>query len=420
MIRSKLISIGDEILIGQIVNTNAAFIGEKMFSIGIPVHKTVVISDEEISLLQEFEDSYQNYDVTIITGGLGPTHDDITKPALAKFFNEKLVINNEVLEHVKNFFSSRKIEMPLVNEGQALVPENSEVIWNSNGTAPGIWIEKNGKIFVAMPGVPYEMKPMVESFVLPRLVRKFSHDNSKVFLQKTLLTTGIGESSLYEMFGDIETILDGNKLAFLPSATGVRLRMNVVGENEGDAFEKLRAFENRIRDKASDYVFGENDETLQSVVGILLRQSGKTLSLAESCTGGRISSSIVSVAGSSDYYLGGICAYANEEKIRLLNVSKESLEQHGAVSREVAVQMAEGARNLLRSDYALSTTGIAGPSGATPDKPIGLVWIGFSSSEKSYAMEFHFGNKREVNIERASQRALEILRRELLNIKIKF
>jgi nicotinamide-nucleotide amidase len=420
MIRSKLISIGDEILIGQIVNTNAAYLGEKLFSIGIPVHRTVVIADEESSLLEEFEDSLKNYDVTIITGGLGPTHDDITKPALTRFFNDELVTDNKVLEHVKKFFASRKINMPAVNEGQALVPKNSEVIWNYNGTAPGIWIEKNGRIFVALPGVPYEMKPMIEDFVLPRLINKFSTDSGKVFMQKTLLTTGIGESSLFELFGDIDMMLDGNKLAFLPSATGVRLRMNVVGIDETDARKKIENLEKRIKEKAGDYVFGENDESLQSVIGKLLKQSGKTLSVAESCTGGRISTSIVSIAGSSDYYLGGICAYANEEKIRLLKVSQEDLRQHGAVSREVAVQMAEGVRNIMGADYALSTTGIAGPSGATPEKPIGLVWIGFSSSEKSYAMDFHFGNRRDINIERASQRALEILRRELLNIKIKF
>jgi nicotinamide-nucleotide amidase len=420
MIRSKLISIGDEILIGQIVNTNAAYLGEKLFSIGIPVHRTVVIADEESSLMEEFEDSLKNYDVTIITGGLGPTHDDITKPALTRFFNDELVTDNKVLEHVKKFFASRKINMPAVNEGQALVPKNSEVIWNCNGTAPGIWIEKNGRIFVALPGVPYEMKPMIEDFVLPRLINKFSTDSGKVFIQKTLLTTGIGESSLFELFGDIDMMLDGNKLAFLPSATGVRLRMNVVGIDETDARKKIENLEERIKEKAGDYVFGENDESLQSVIGKLLKQSGKTLSVAESCTGGRISSSIVSIAGSSDYYLGGICAYANEEKIRLLKVSQEDLRQHGAVSREVAIQMAEGARNVFRSDYALSTTGIAGPSGATPEKPVGMVWLGFSSSEKTYAMEFHFGNRRDVNIERASQRALEILRRELLKIIIKF
>ncbi len=420
MIRCKLISIGDEILIGQIVNTNSAFIGEKMFSAGMPVEKAVVIGDEEIFLLDEFEDSFRNYDVTIITGGLGPTHDDITKPSLTKFFKDELVTDEKVLEHVRNFFAARKIEMPLINEGQALVPKNSEVIWNKNGTAPGIWIDKGSKVFVALPGVPYEMKPMMEEFVLPKLMTKFLKEGGKVLLQKTLLTTGIGESSLFEMFGDVNKLIGSNKLAFLPSATGVRLRMNVTGSDEESARSKLESMERRIREIAGDYIFGENDDTLEAVIGKLLSKNGKTLSVAESCTGGKISSRIVSVAGSSDYYLGGICAYSNQEKVRLLNVNEEDIRKFGAVSSEVAVQMAAGIRQSTGSDYALSTTGIAGPGGATKDKPVGLVWIGFSSAQKSYALEFHFGNRRDINIDRASQRALEIMRRELMNIKIKF
>ncbi len=420
MIRCKLISIGDEILIGQIINTNSAFIGEKMFSAGIPVEKAVVIGDEEIFLLDEFEDSFRNYDVTIITGGLGPTHDDITKPALTKFFKDELVTDVKVLEHVRKFFAARKIEMPLVNEGQALVPKNSEVIWNKNGTAPGIWIEKGSKVFIALPGVPYEMKPMIEEIVLPKLMGKFLSAGGKVLMQKTLLTTGIGESSLFEMFGDVNKLIGSNKLAFLPSATGVRLRMNVTGSDEASASSKLESMENRIREIAGDYIFGENDDTLEAVIGRLLWKEGKTLSLAESCTGGKISSRIVSVAGSSDYYLGGVCTYSNAEKVRLLNVNEEDLRNFGAVSGEVALQMADGIRLATGSAYALSTTGIAGPAGATKDKPVGLVWIGFSSAKKSYSVEYHFGNRRDINIERASQRALEILRRELMNIKIKF
>jgi nicotinamide-nucleotide amidase len=416
----KLISVGDEILIGQIVNKNAAFLGERLFATGIPVERTVVIADNESALLNEFDDSLRNFDITIITGGLGPTHDDITKPALVKFFGDELVTDERVLSHVKNFFAVRRIEMPAVNIEQALVPKMSEVVWNNNGTAPGIWIERNGKVFVALPGVPYEMKPMIDEQVLPMLAAKFAARSGKIFLQKTLLTTGIGESALFELFGNMDELLKGNKLAFLPSAAGVRLRMNVEGTSRVLAENELLEFERRIRNKAQDFIYGEDEETLESVIGKLLKQRTATLSVAESCTGGKISSKIVSVAGSSDYYAGGVCAYANSAKVRLLNVSEDTIAMHGAVSSEVAVEMAEGVRKAFATDYSLSTTGIAGPTGATDSKPLGLVWIGFSSAEKSYAVDFNFGNKRDINIERSSQRALEILRRELLKIKIKF
>lgn len=419
MPRVKFISVGDEILIGQIVNTNAAYLGEKFFAAGMPAEMTVVIGDNENALLLEFEDSLSRYDITVITGGLGPTHDDITKPALVKFFNDTLVTNEEVLAHVKNFFASRKIPMPVVNEGQALVPENSDMIRNENGTAPGIWIEKNGKVFVALPGVPYEMKPMIEEQVIPRLLRMYSAAG-RSFLQKTLLTTGIGESSLYEMFGDMHKLLDGNKLAFLPSATGVRLRMNVEAASIEAAQKIMEDFEKRIRAVSDEFIYGENDETLEMILGRLLRKSKKTISVAESCTGGKISSRIVNVAGSSDYYLGGVCSYSNDSKMSVLGVSRESLSSFGAVSSQVAVEMADGARRLFGTDYSISTTGIAGPAGATDKKPVGLVWIGFSSEQKSYAIDFNFGNNRMVNIERAAQRALEIVRRELLNLKIRF
>ena len=418
--KSKLISIGDEILIGQIINTNAAFLGDRLFSIGIPVAKTVVIGDEEEVLLSEFEDSFRNYDVTIITGGLGPTHDDITKHVLLKFFKDEFVRDEKVLEHVRNIFRSRNMNMPLVNEDQALVPKNSKVIWNANGTAPGIWIEKDNRIFIAMPGVPYEMKAMTENEILPELKKRYSAGSGKVYLQKTLLTTGLGESSLNEMIGNVKEIIGESKLAFLPSATGVRLRINVEDKSSEEAGVILSNIENKIRAKIPDYIYGVNKEELEKVIGVILTERKQTLSVAESCTGGMISSKIVSVPGSSNHYEGGVCVYSNLEKIKLLNIKEETLKKYGAVSEETAKEMAHGVRELMGTDFALSTTGIAGPSGGTEQKPVGLVWIGFSSKEKNYAMSFLFGNNREVNIQRASQRALEILRRELLNIEIRF
>lgn len=418
--KSKIISIGDEILIGQIVNTNAAFLGDRLFSIGIPVAKTVVISDEEAELLSEFEDSFKNYDVTIITGGLGPTHDDITKPVLLKFFKDEFVRDEKVLAHVRNIFSSRNVNMPKVNEDQALVPKNSKVIWNANGTAPGIWIEKDKKIFIALPGVPYEMKSMIENEILPELKKRFSSGSGKVYLQRTLLTTGLGESSLNEMIGNVKEIIGESKLAFLPSATGVRLRINTEGKNEKEAAEKMNIIEDKLRSKINNLIYGSDKEELEKVIGDILTERKQTLSIAESCTGGMISSKIVNIPGSSNYYEGGVCVYSNIEKIKILNIKEETLKKYGAVSKETAMEMAEGIRSLMGTDFSLSTTGIAGPAGGTDQKPVGLVWIGFSGKDKTYALSFNFGNNREINIQRASHRALEILRRELLNIEIRF
>ncbi|MFZ1321847.1 MAG: competence/damage-inducible protein A [Ignavibacteria bacterium] len=418
--KAKLISIGDEILIGQIINTNAAFIGERFYSAGIPVIKNTVIGDEENILIEELSDSEKNYDVTIITGGLGPTHDDITKPVLVKYFNDKLISDPKVLDHVRNIFSSRNINMPLVNEAQALIPSNSKVIWNSNGTAPGILIIKDKKVFAALPGVPYEMKPMIDDHVIPFLKKFFDLNNKLIHRQKTLLTTGLGESSLNERIGNITEIIGESKLAFLPSSSGVRLRINVTGENESVAVEKLLLIENKIKDKIGEFIFGEGETDLEIVIGAILKERKLKLSVAESCTGGRISSRIVSVAGSSDYYCGGVCSYSNEMKINLLGVKKDTLKKFGAVSKETAIEMAEGVRKITVADHAISTTGIAGPDGGSDEKPVGLVWIGYADKEKSYARNFLFGNNREINIQRSSQRALDILRRELLGIKSEY
>lgn len=418
--KSKIISIGDEILIGQIVNTNAAYIGEKLFSAGFPVERTVVIGDEEKVLMDELQESTDNYDITIITGGLGPTHDDITKPTLVKFFKDTLVTDSKVLEHVKKIFSSKKVYMPEVNIAQALVPSKSKVIWNANGTAPGILFEIENKVIIAIPGVPFEMKTLIDKEIIPYLISKFKNDFSKVYLHKTLLTTGAGESTLNEMLGDINEITAIGKLAFLPSITGVRLRINTEGKSKSEAETKISLIEKNIRSKIQDYIYGEDEDTLQNVIGKILKEKKQTLSVAESCTGGNISSKIVSVPGSSEYYIGGVCVYSNLEKIKLLNIENETLNKFGAVSEKTAMEMADGVRNIMNTDFAVSTTGIAGPTGGSDEKPVGLVWIGFSSKEKTYAMSFLFGDERQRNIERASQRALEILRRELLNIKIIF
>lgn len=410
---SKILTVGDEILIGQIVNTNAAYLGDILFSIGMPVEKSVTIGDDEQMILDEFKDSIENYDLTIITGGLGPTHDDITKPALIKFFNDELILDKKVLDHVEKIFTTRNIPMPKTNEGQAMVPSKSKVIWNANGTAPGIWMEQGNRVFVALPGVPYEMKAMIEESVVPMVKEKFLKNLDYVLKQKTLLTTGVGESVLNEMIGDVHSIIKNDKLAFLPGIEGVRLRINVKADNEANAEKRISEIEEGIREKIGEHIFGTGDNVLEEIIGKLLTEKNLTLATAESCTGGMLSSRITDVSGSSAYFMGGIVSYSNEAKKKFLNINEDIFENFGAVSEQTAMQMAENVRKQFNTDIGLSTTGIAGPTGGTDTKPVGLVYIGYSDKEKTYVKQFFFGNFRERNKKRAAQMALEILRKEL-------
>lgn len=415
MAESKIISIGDEILIGQISNTNSQFIAEKLFSIGVPVKKIITIGDSKEELIAELGDSESNYDVTVITGGLGPTHDDITKPVMTEYFGDELVMDENVLENVRNIFKSRGIKMPEINKEQALVPKNAMIIWNRNGTAPGMYFEKDGKHFISLPGVPFEMKPMLTDSVIPMLREKFSEKIDYVIRSKTYLTTGIGESSLFEMIGDIKQLTGDDKLAFLPSPAGVRLRIDIHASDEEHAKAKMTAVENKLKEKIGEYIFGYNDDLLEEVVGRILTEKSMTLSTAESCTGGLIASLITDISGSSKYYLGGVNVYSNESKINILKIDRDLIQKKGAVSEEVALQMALNARKIFGSDYSLSVTGIAGPEGGSPEKPIGLVYIGFSSKEKQFSRKFLFGNRRDNNKLRSAKMALEILRRDLLS-----
>jgi nicotinamide-nucleotide amidase len=409
MLKSKVISIGDEILIGQIVNTNASFISEKLYSIGIPVEKIVTIGDTENALLAELSDSDKNFDVTVITGGLGPTHDDITKPILLKYFNDELVSDKDVLEHVKNIFQSRNIPMPDVNYGQAMVPKNSKVIWNEKGTAPGIWLEKDDRVFIALPGVPFEMKEMINSSVLPMLLEKFSRKIDYVLKSRSFLTTGIGESSLAELIGDVNSIVGDDKMAFLPSLSGVRLRVDVKGKNVFEANRKINIIGKLLNKKAGKYIYGKDDDLLEKTIGDVLIKNNLTLAVAESCTGGLISSKITDISGSSKYFIGGICVYSNEAKINLLGVNKNTIAKHGAVSEKTAIEMAENVRKKFKTNIGLSTTGIAGPTGGTKTKPVGLVWIGYSDKNNLFAKKYYLGNNRERTKIRSTYLAYSIL-----------
>lgn len=419
MPNSKIISIGDEILIGQIVNSNAAFISEKLYSIGLPVKQIISIGDNEDDLINELVDSVKNYDVTIITGGLGPTHDDITKPVLAKFFNDELILNENVLENVKNIFQSRGFTMPSVNVEQAMIPKSCNIIWNPNGTAPGMSFEKEGRFVISLPGVPFEMMEMINNSVIPMLHEKFQNVINYVLKSKTFLTFGLGETFLSEMIGDEKEITgENNKMAYLPSAVGVRLRVDVKAENEEDATNKLKEIEGRLRSKVGDYIFGINEDKLEKIVGELLIKQSLTLAFAESCTGGMLSGKITDIPGSSGYFKGGIVCYSNEAKISVLGVKESTIVNYGAVSKESAIELAENVRIKMNSDIGISITGIAGPAGGSDEKPVGLVWIGYSDGKETVTKKYLFGENRERTRLRSATAALELIRRKLLNLPI--
>lgn len=418
MVNTKVISIGDEILIGQIVNTNSAFINEKLNCLGIKVKKVVTIGDNRQDLLDELNDSLNNdYQINIITGGLGPTHDDITKPILVEFFNDELILDEKVLEKVKSIFAKRNVVMPETNIGQAMIPSKSKVIWNEYGTAPGILMEKDNKIFIALPGVPFEMKAMIENSVIPLIKAKFLRNPEFYHKSKTLLTAGIGESFLFEQIGSIDELLKGQKMAFLPSPLGVRLRIEVIGKTEFEADSELQRIEKTLFEKIGDYIYGQNDDLLEELVGKLLVEKNLTIAAAESCTGGIISGRITDVPGSSHYFKGSIISYANEVKENILSIDSDLLREKGAVSSEVAVEMAKCVRKLLKTDIGISATGIAGPTGGTETKPVGLVYIAISLGDKTYSKELFLGDNRHRNRIRAAQAALEMLRKELLLLR---
>ncbi|MFA3781992.1 competence/damage-inducible protein A [Melioribacteraceae bacterium 4301-Me] len=413
--KAQIITIGDEIIIGQTLNTNAAFIGEQLTKLNITVTKTSVVPDEEKEILKEFKDAYQNNNIVIVTGGLGPTHDDVTRKCVVNFFKTELVTDQNVLNDIKKFFETRGRPLTKVNQEQALVPKIATAIRNSRGTAPGIWIEKEEKIFVAMPGVPYEMEGMMESFVIPKLTEKIG--TQKQFIQRVnLLTTGIPESLLFEKLGDLDKLLEGAKLAFLPNQFGVKLRLTVKEESIEKAHNKLTEIEQKIRTIIGRYIYGKEDDTLESVVAKLLTERGLRISVAESCTGGLISNRLTNISGSSNYFDRGVVAYSNAAKVELLKVNEDVIQKYGAVSMEVCRQMAEGVRAISGSDIGLAVTGIMGPTGATDNKPVGLVYIGICDEKICTAREYRFGDNRLLNKDRTAQAALDMLRRNLLGI----
>lgn len=411
--RAEIITIGDEILIGQVVDTNAAWIARECNLSGIEICRITSVSDSRQPILEALAHAEGNVDLVILTGGLGPTMDDITKKVLCTWFDSRLVFHQPTFENIKKRFERRNIALNKLNRDQALVPEACTVLPNKNGTAPGMWFEKNNTVYVSVPGVPHEMKHLMAEQILPRL-RKTG--KTRAVYHRTVLTQGIAESMLAVKLEAWENNLpEGVKVAYLPGPMAVRLRLSMVGEDREKLIKIVEQETGKLKKLIPGYIYGFDEDTLAGVTGRLLAEKNQTLAVAESCTGGFISHLITSIPGSSLYFKGSVTAYANKTKQDLLGVRKESLDTYGAVSRQVAEEMVAGVRKRMKADYAIATTGIAGPEGGTPEKPVGTVWIAVAGNGKIYSYKYMFpGNVREMNIIRSSQTALQLLRRMIL------
>ncbi len=411
--KAEIVTIGDELLIGQTVDTNSAFMGSELSAIGFNVIQITSISDKREMILRTLGEKLGKADVVLITGGLGPTSDDITKQTLCEFFETKLVMNAEVLAIIEKMMAKRNYPVNENNRRQAEVPESCKVIPNTAGTAPGMWFEKEGTIFISMPGVPHEMKHIMNEHVIPELKKRFT---SQHIIHKNIMTYGTFEAKLAEILTDFEAGLPDNiKLAYLPSAGVIKLRLTGSGSNREEVAKSIQYQVDKLYQIIPGLIFSENEETLEMVVGRLLVKNGKTLCCAESCTGGEISHLITSVPGSSGYFMGSVVSYSNESKTSILDVPKETIIRYGAVSRETVEKMAEGARKRFKTDFAIATSGIAGPDGGTPEKPVGTVWISISSDKKTISEKFTYGNDRVINIRRFSYAALNLLRQQIIS-----
>lgn len=416
--RVEIITIGDELLFGQIEDSNSPYMAEKLTSNGMKVIFKTSVGDDINRISEALETARLRVDVIIATGGLGPTSDDLTKKAIVKTFKRNLVFHPEILKNIEESFQKRGIPMPGVNQNQALIPQGTKALSNLWGMAPGIFLEDEKNLFFALPGVTVEMKWMLENEVLPILKARMSTGSmgsENFILHRKLRTTGISESALFER---IEKLIDPKeemRMAFLPSYLGVDIRLTLESEEKDPAQSKLDEYEEKIREILGPLVYSMDEQNLEEVVGRLLMERKKTIAAAESCTGGLIGVRITNVSGSSQYFERGVITYSNRSKTELLRVPPEVIEKQGAVSEEVAILMAEGVRKLAGTDYGLSVTGIAGPTGSTPQKPVGLVYVGFAHENDSFAEKYVFGQDRRTNRERAAQAALNVVRLFMLN-----
>lgn len=410
--KATIISVGNELLNGKTLNSNATFIGGALFEIGIPSHKILTIGDDNIAIKKGLKQALQESEIVIVTGGLGPTHDDITKKVMAEFFNAELIFDKDIMQKIEERFKKRGMKMPETNRNQALVPANAELIDNPIGTAPGMLFSNKGKYLFVLPGIPQEMREIMKQSILPFLKENLKLEKIQVHLYRT---TGIPESKIYEICKDLFEDHPSLEIAFLPKYTGVEIRIAERKEKSSDMSNYL-LFEIELYNRIGKYIFTKGTQELGEIIGELLKKEKLTISVAESCTGGLIQDKLTNVPGSSQYFMGGMTTYSNESKVEFINVNKSTLEKFGAVSEEVAREMAIGARQLFNTEFALATTGIAGPTGATETKTVGLIFIALATNEGVISKKFVFGNDRRLNKEAGAQAALEMLRRELLNL----
>lgn len=405
---AELLSIGDELLFGQIVDTNAQWLSVALDQVGIRVIRKTTIGDQEEEILAAVAQAEGRADIILMTGGLGPTSDDLTKPCLAKYFNCELKIHEEALAEVREFFESRGRELTEVNRQQAALPVCCTKITNVIGTAPGMWFEKNGKVFVSMPGVPHEMKKMMTDIIIPKLLTIYK---MPVIMHQVIRTVGIGESVLADKLIPFEESLPPHiKIAYLPSLGEVKIRLTGMGDSQEKLKTELKQLTKDVQAIADKYIYGYGDELLEEVIGKILRSRKLTLSIAESCTGGYLSHLITSIPGSSDYFLGSMIPYAYEVKMRQLGVKPEVLEKNGAVSEPTIIEMANIVRAKFNTDIGVATSGIAGPGGATPDKPVGMIWIAYSDKYQTVTRKLLLSKDRMINIRMASVALLNLIR----------
>lgn len=412
--KATIVTIGDEILIGQIIDTNSGYIAKALDRIGVQTHELLSISDNKQHILETFEKLQNKVDFVIITGGLGPTKDDITKHTFCEYFNDSLVINYEVQAHVIELIETvMKRPASQINKDQALVPSNCQVLFNKVGTAPGMWMKKENTVYISLPGVPYEMKYIVENEIIPKIVKEYERP---YILHKTIMTYGQGESLVAERIENWENNLpEFIKLAYLPSPGRVRLRLTARGKDRGLLEATINNKVESLTKIIGDIIVGfDEDETIAVVIGRLLMQNKNTLAVAESCTGGKIAQELTAVAGASNYFRGGVVSYATETKVSILGVSEETIAQQSVVSGEVAKEMAMGVQKRMKSDYAIATTGNAGPDKGDADSTIGTVFIAIATPSEVFVEEFNFGQPREKVIDRAVNKAFELLQKEIL------
>lgn len=412
-VTAELLTIGDEILYGQITDTNSQWMSVELGNAGIKVVRKTSVGDEENEILTAFAEAEKRADIVLITGGLGPTSDDLTKPCLAKYFNCEMKIHDEALAEVTEFFKSRGRELTEVNRNQALLPVCCEKVTNIMGTAPGMWFHRNGKVFVSMPGVPHEMKRMMTDIVIPKLKAMFE---TPAIYHKVIRTIGLGESFLAEKIAGWEKALPPHmKLAYLPSLGDVKLRLTGIGASRKDLEKEAEELTVKLKERIGQFIFGYGEDPIEVVIGNTLKERNLTLSIAESCTGGFLSHMITSVPGSSAYFLGSMIPYAYEIKMRQLGVKPETLEKYGAVSEPTIIEMANIVRAKFNTDIGVATSGVAGPGGATPDKPVGTVWIAYSDKHQTVTKRLQLSKDRLINIKLASAAVLNLIRQSLPN-----